>query len=1301
MVAAPRMAVAEHLVGRSRELSSFDDLLVELDGGRPSAVVLVGEPGIGKTRLLAELEARADAGRLVLSGAASELERDLPFSVVVDALDEHLRGIEPERFEALGDDVRTGLAGVFPSLLRFAPERDGIVRHERYRSHRAVRELLERLTAERSLVLILDDLHWADAASIDLVCALLRRPPDAAVLLAMAVRPQQMPELLSAALERARRSGTLARLDVRALTRSDADQLLGEAIGATTATALYEDSGGNPFYLEQLARSLNHDGARTARAREPVPMGLDVPSAVSSALAEELALLTADSRRVLEAAAVAGDSFDPELAAAAAPVDEASALVAVDELLRLDLVRQTDVPRRFRFRHPLVRRAVYEAAPAAWRLGAHERAAALLARRGASAAERAHHVERAGKPGDEAAVAVLRAAGEAAAHRAPASAAHWFEAALRLLGDGPATERVELLVARAETLAGCGLFAESHAALLEGIEVVPPDAVALRVRITTACAGVEHLLGRHAQAHARLETALADLSDFQSQEAVTLMVELAVDGLYRGAYADMHRWAERAAREGGGDRALTGAATALRAMAAALSGSVATARTHRDKAAAVIDAMSDSEVAQRLDALAHLATTEVYLDQFEAAGRHAERAVTIGRATGQGDLFPLILPMLGTTLWLQGRMAEAGEVFDGAIETARLLANVQGLAWSLFNRSFAAIAAGDVELALATARESVDLASTLDESVITGHAAWALAAALLETGRAGEAADLLLTSTGGEELLVIPGGWRAAGLELLTRALLAAGRQAEAQRTAASAAACARTVALPMAGGLARLAQAAVDLDAGSAMSAAEQALAAAAGLDEVADAYHAAHARLLAGRALAQAGEPDPAAIELEHAAAAFDGFDADRYRDQAQAELRRLGRAALPERGMSAEGGDASSLSRLTPQELETARLVAEGLSNREVAARLFLSPRMVDAQLRDIFATLGIASRVELAQFGLAPEISADVVRSRLARAGLAELFRELRRMRGGALQDALARTLGDPALVVARRLPDDDAYVDGNGDRVELPPTGGDRAVAPIERDGLEVAVLIYDAALDEDPELVDAVCAAAALALENEHLHLESQAHLAELQASRQRIVAAGDAERRRLERNLHDGAQQRLVALALQLRLIQAGIRRDPSSADALIDTASEQLAQSLKELRELARGIHPAVLAHGLDAALESLAGRSTVPTAVFSDAPERLAQEVELALYFVACEALANVAKYSQATTASVRLSRAPRGVAIEIADNGIGGADRTVGTGLRGLADRVEAIGGSLLVTSPAGAGTVVTAEIPFGS
>jgi signal transduction histidine kinase/DNA-binding CsgD family transcriptional regulator len=389
---------------------------------------------------------------------------------------------------------------------------------------------------------------------------------------------------------------------------------------------------------------------------------------------------------------------------------------------------------------------------------------------------------------------------------------------------------------------------------------------------------------------------------------------------------------------------------------------------------------------------------------------------------------------------------------------------------------------------------------------------------------------------------------------------------------------------------------------------------------------------------------------------------------------------------------------VSQLTPQELQIARLAAEGHSNREVAARLFLSPRTIDARLRDVFAKLGIASRFELAALGFAPETAGGVLRSRLARAGLAELFRDLRTMDGAALQDALARTLGDPQLVVAYPSAEPPGHKDAAGKPIVLPPPGGDRSVAVVELEGREFAALVYDAELDDDPELVEAVLSAATTALETEHVRSESRARLAELHASRQRIVAAGDAERRRLERNLHDGAQQRLVALAMQLRLIQSDIRRDPSAAEALITNASDELARSLAELRELARGIHPAALEHGLPTALESLAARSTVPTAVSCDVSGRLPQAVELAGYFVACEALANVGKYAAATSASMHLWRTERGVAIEIADDGVGGADPAGGSGLRGLADRVEALGGLLLVTSPRGAGTVVTAELP---
>ena len=312
-------------------------------------------------------------------------------------------------------------------------------------------------------------------------------------------------------------------------------------------------------------------------------------------------------------------------------------------------------------------------------------------------------------------------------------------------------------------------------------------------------------------------------------------------------------------------------------------------------------------------------------------------------------------------------------------------------------------------------------------------------------------------------------------------------------------------------------------------------------------------------------------------------------------------------------------------------------------------------------------------------------AGLLRSRLARGGLADLFRGLGATSTVDLQAALRRALGDPSLELA---------LEG------VPTAGPGRAVAPVERNGRQVAALVHDASLDEDPELLEAACTATAVALENQRLLAEADLRLDELKASRERIVAAGDAERRRLERNLHDGAQQRLVAIALHLRLLQSRVGDDPDAAE-LVTTASAELAESLSELRELARGMHPAVLEHGLEAALDALANRSTVATTVSCETRERLPGPVELTAYFVVSEALANVAKYSGASRASIRLWRAGPLAKIQIADDGVGGADDTRGSGLRGLADRVEALDGRLYVTSPPGAGTTITAELPCGS
>jgi signal transduction histidine kinase len=262
-------------------------------------------------------------------------------------------------------------------------------------------------------------------------------------------------------------------------------------------------------------------------------------------------------------------------------------------------------------------------------------------------------------------------------------------------------------------------------------------------------------------------------------------------------------------------------------------------------------------------------------------------------------------------------------------------------------------------------------------------------------------------------------------------------------------------------------------------------------------------------------------------------------------------------------------------------------------------------------------------------------------------------------------------------------------------------GSGRSTTFVDDDGRHVAALVHDSALTHQPDLLEVVCAAANVALERERLQTELEARVVELRASRARIVTAGDAERRRLERNLHDGAQQRLVGIALQLSLLQGRVLSDPATAEQLAKRAREELDLSLAELRELARGIHPAVLEHGLAAALDSLAARAAVATTVSFETSERFPEPVEFAAYFVASEALANVAKYAHATSVTMRVSRIGGRAVIEIADDGVGGADDAAGSGLRGLADRVEALDGNLRVASPAGAGTVVIAEMPCGS
>jgi signal transduction histidine kinase len=300
--------------------------------------------------------------------------------------------------------------------------------------------------------------------------------------------------------------------------------------------------------------------------------------------------------------------------------------------------------------------------------------------------------------------------------------------------------------------------------------------------------------------------------------------------------------------------------------------------------------------------------------------------------------------------------------------------------------------------------------------------------------------------------------------------------------------------------------------------------------------------------------------------------------------------------------------------------------------------------------------------------------------------------------GPVREMLAESLGDRTLSVAYWLPERGIFVDELGHMVELPDPGSGRAWTAVERDGRRVAAIIHDAELDTGPELVNAAAAGAALAIDNERLKADLRARVEELRVSRVRIVEAADHARRRIERDLHDGAQQQLVSLSLDLRLLKAKLNGNEAAA-AQVDALSEKLATALAELRELARGIHPVILTErGLVPAVAALAQRAPVPVEADISIHERLTPAIEAAAYFVVAEALTNVAKYAQAENVLVDLRRDESHVVVVVEDDGVGGANLEHGTGLRGLVDRLSALDGKLELETPEGGGTRLRALIP---
>ena len=936
------------LVGRARERAAIAAALDALHAGTGGILELRGEPGIGKSRLLAHLAAHAGATACtVLEARASEYEEDLPYALWTEALDRHLAAAGAHRLARLGLADPGLLAAALPALAELAQGEPAPA--DRHRTHRAMRDLLERLAATRPLVVCLDDVHWADPASGDVLAALVHRPPRAPVLLAVAGRTGRLPATLATALAGALSEQRLTLLDPGALSPDEAGELVGPA-----AAAIYATAGGNPFYLEQLARVHVPGVAGPSIA----PDG-SVPAAVAAALAAELAALAPAARRMLDAAAVVGDPFESGLAADVAELPEAEALDALDVLLAHALARPAGAPRQFAFRHPVVRHAVYVASPRAWRLGAHARAARALERRGADLVERGRHVAESAAPGDEQAIALLTAAARQLQSPAPASAARFLAAALRLLPDsaGQREQRVRIRVSLADARAAAGDAEGACETLLAALEEAAGDE---RLALTVALANAEWALGRDDAALTRLHVALGELPAEPSPDRIRLRLALGFTALMTG---DLDESRAQASDAGDDARSIGDPVFEFAALSAAVLARVAQADMRAggagvDDLSAAMRRLSREQLATRLPAFWMLGRARRGLGRFDAALADIERGAAIATDTGRENMLAYFSVESAADLIELGRLAEAGAAAQQGLERARVGRNPRTLLWAQSTLASARLAAGDVAAALRLAELAAENPPRAD-IMATAQPGWCLGAALTAAGNHERAVRVLLEAFGGATLEhVLPIDRPAAAADLV-EAQLACGDVAAAEQSLAPAEAAAARAGTAWAAAVTGTARAGVMLAQGR---AGEAAAVGAAAREAAAGAPLArARAQLAEGRALAADGRRKPALEALIAAESALDGFGALRRRDEAVRELRRLGHRVL--RQARAGGGD--GLAGLTAREREIAALVAAGRTNREVAEQLVLSARTIDAHLRNVYGKLGVRSRVELAR------------------------------------------------------------------------------------------------------------------------------------------------------------------------------------------------------------------------------------------------------------------------------------------------------------------------------------------------
>ncbi|WP_328486168.1 helix-turn-helix transcriptional regulator [Streptomyces zaomyceticus] len=970
------------LVGRAQELDRLDVLLRQRsEGTGPAAVDVTGEPGIGKTRLLTEFAVRARRhGVTVLRGRAGPAEPDSgpPVQAFVDSfadLDHRDRALSPA-LAALAELVESpwplpAVGDTWDGPGTGVGRRADRVRH--------IAAALGRVPAP-GLVLVLDDFHRADPASVALVDHLLRHPLRAPVLLVLARRERQTPPVLAPVLARAADSGDLARLALGPLTAEDCAAGLVPGLAPDVARELHAAGLGNPLYHRALAHARTRGGQ--APGAGPVAMVLD-----------ELAPLTEAERAVVEALAVLDGRATAELLTAVArsrstarPADRVAVDEILGELARRDLVRHEGDGRVLVLRHPALPELVRGTLDPWRRRELHGRAATALAEAGAPVTERAPHLVRATTSWDAAVAAELVEAAERIGAADPACAAGWLAAVLALLPDSPGhlATRHDLMLRQAQALGSAGRVAESRDLLHRLIDACRPggreqrrgatgfeatdtttdatgaadttDTAELRTSAVLLCAFMERHLGRYPEADALLRRELERTPGPRPDLRTWLVVEWGCRALFAARYPEVRSVVARTLDEARRrrDEAGTAEALTLAALGEAYEGETATARVHATGAAALTDSFTDGELADHAESLVRLGWTEVFLEEYGSAERHATRGIAMARRAGRPFALSQLLLCSAYVHFLTGRVGTALGLAEESLDVARTLGGAELLGFSGALRAAVLLHArplGDPE-ALAASEEAVATLGTAEGWWATQ--ARGLLGFVVPLGRDPHRVREVLVRAGGDrDLSRLQPSLRPQYLELLTGAALAVGDRTEAERVARRALAEAEPLGLPVQRSAALRAWGQVLAQRGESAAAARAFTDAARESARSGATLREAQSLLLAAPMTRALGDASRAAAQWRRG-----------RRLAVEGGARLLVDVADRTRPAPPDGVPGGRLAVLTPREREISVLVAEGLTNQAVADRLCLSPRTVESHVARVYRKTGVETRAALA-------------------------------------------------------------------------------------------------------------------------------------------------------------------------------------------------------------------------------------------------------------------------------------------------------------------------------------------------